>query len=45
MVLPTLTPRKEVILRKRFGIGDDRTYTPEELGREFGVTRERIRRI
>jgi len=45
MILSTLTPREEVILRKRFGIGDDRTYTLEELGQEFGVTRERIRQI
>ena len=45
MILSTLTPREEVILRKRFGIGDDKTYTLEELGHEFGVTRERIRQI
>ena len=45
MILSTLTPREEVILRKRFGIGDDKTYTLEELGQEFGVTRERIRQI
>jgi len=44
-ILSTLTPREEAILRKRFGIGDERTYTLEELGQEFGVTRERIRQI
>jgi RNA polymerase sigma factor (sigma-70 family) len=45
MILTTLTPREEKILRKRFGIGEERTHTLEELGREFGVTRERIRQI
>lgn len=45
MILATLTPREEVILRKRFGIGEGKTYTLEELGQEFGVTRERIRQI
>jgi RNA polymerase primary sigma factor len=45
MILSTLSPREEAILRKRFGIGDDKTYTLEELGQEFGVTRERIRQI
>jgi RNA polymerase primary sigma factor len=45
MILSTLSPREELILRKRFGIGDDKTHTLEELGQEFGVTRERIRQI
>jgi RNA polymerase primary sigma factor len=45
MILTTLTPREEIILRRRFGIGEERTHTLEELGREFGVTRERIRQI
>lgn len=44
-ILSTLTPREEAILRKRFGIGDDKTYTLEELGQGFGITRERIRQI
>lgn len=44
-ILSTLTPREEEILRKRFGIGEVKTYTLEELGREFGLTRERIRQI
>jgi RNA polymerase primary sigma factor len=44
-ILATLTPREETILRKRFGIGDDRPHTLEELGQQFGVTRERIRQI
>jgi RNA polymerase primary sigma factor len=45
MILSTLSPREEAILRKRFGIGDDKTYTLEELGQEYGLTRERIRQI
>jgi RNA polymerase primary sigma factor len=44
-VLSTLGPREEIILRKRFGIGERRAHTLEELGEEFGVTRERIRQI
>ena len=44
-ILSGLTPREETILRKRFGIGEPRTFTLEELGREFGLTRERIRQI
>jgi RNA polymerase primary sigma factor len=45
MILTTLTPREELIVRRRFGIGEGRTHTLEELGLEFGVTRERIRQI
>ncbi|MDR0951613.1 MAG: RNA polymerase sigma factor RpoD [Oscillospiraceae bacterium] len=44
-VLSTLTPREEKVLRLRFGIEDGRTRTLEEVGREFNVTRERIRQI
>jgi RNA polymerase primary sigma factor len=44
-ILGTLTPREERILRKRFGIGEVRGQTLEEIGQEFGVTRERIRQI
>jgi RNA polymerase primary sigma factor len=44
-ILATLTPKEETILRKRFGIGEQRPYTLEELGQQFGVTRERIRQI
>jgi len=44
-VLQTLTPREEKVLRLRFGIEDGRTRTLEEVGREFNVTRERIRQI
>ena len=44
-ILGTLTPREERILRKRFGIGEIRGQTLEEIGQEFGVTRERIRQI
>jgi RNA polymerase primary sigma factor len=44
-VLKTLTPREEKVLRLRFGIEDGRPRTLEEVGREFKVTRERIRQI
>ena len=44
-VLKTLTPREEKVLRLRFGIEDGRTRTLEEVGKEFNVTRERIRQI
>ncbi|MDR3208124.1 MAG: RNA polymerase sigma factor RpoD [Oscillospiraceae bacterium] len=44
-VLGTLTQREEKVLRLRFGIEDGRTRTLEEVGREFNVTRERIRQI
>lgn len=44
-VLKTLTPREEKVLRLRFGLDDGRQRTLEEVGREFNVTRERIRQI
>jgi RNA polymerase primary sigma factor len=44
-VLATLTPREEKILRMRFGIGERSDHTLEEVGKVFGVTRERIRQI
>lgn len=44
-VLDTLTPREEKVLRLRFGLDDGRARTLEEVGREFMVTRERIRQI
>lgn len=44
-VLDTLTDREENVLRLRFGLNDGRTRTLEEVGRVFGVTRERIRQI
>ena len=44
-VLSTLTPREEKVLKLRFGIEDGRTRTLEEVGKEFSVTRERIRQI
>ena len=44
-VLATLTPREEKVLRMRFGIGERGEHTLEEVGREFSVTRERIRQI
>ena len=43
--LKTLTPREEKVLRLRFGIEDGHTRTLEEVGKEFNVTRERIRQI
>ena len=44
-VLDTLTAREEKVLRLRFGLDDGRSRTLEEVGQEFGVTRERIRQI
>ena len=44
-VLETLTSREEKVLRLRFGLDDGRSRTLEEVGQEFGVTRERIRQI
>ncbi|GAA0126747.1 MULTISPECIES: RNA polymerase sigma factor RpoD [Clostridium] len=43
--LQTLTPREEKVLRLRFGLDDGRARTLEEVGKEFNVTRERIRQI
>ncbi len=40
-----LTPREEKVIRMRFGIGETEDYTLEEIGKDFGVTRERIRQI
>jgi RNA polymerase primary sigma factor len=45
MVLATLTPREERVLRMRFGIGEKSDHTLEEVGQDFAVTRERIRQI
>ena len=44
-VLCTLTPRERRVLLDRFGLEDSRSRTLEEVGAEFGVTRERIRQI
>ena len=44
-ILVDLTPREQKILRMRFGLEDGITHTLEEVGKEFGVTRERIRQI
>ena len=44
-VLGTLKPREEKILRMRFGIGESHAHTLEEVGQDFGLTRERIRQI
>ena len=44
-VLDTLTPRERKVLKLRFGLDDGRPRTLEEVGQEFGVTRERIRQI
>lgn len=45
MVLNTLNPREEKVLRLRYGVDDGRPRTLEEVGKEFNVTRERIRQI
>ena len=44
-VLKTLTPREEKVLSLRFGLADGNPKTLEEVGKEFNVTRERIRQI
>ena len=44
-VLNSLTPREEKVLRLRYGVDDGRPRTLEEVGKEFNVTRERIRQI
>ena len=44
-VLQTLTPREEKVIRLRYGLDDNRPRTLEEVGKEFNVTRERIRQI
>ena len=44
-VMNTLTPREAKVLKLRFGLEDGRTRTLEEVGKEFEVTRERIRQI
>ena len=45
LVLHTLTEREEKVLRLRFGLEDGKTRTLEEVGKQFDVTRERIRQI
>ena len=44
-VMETLTPRESKVLRLRFGLEDGRAHTLEEVGKEFDVTRERVRQI
>ena len=44
-MLKSLTPREERVIALRFGLEDGRARTLEELGREFNVTRERVRQI
>ena len=44
-MLSTLTPREEQVLRMRCGLTDGKPHTLEEVGKEFDVTRERIRQI
>ena len=44
-VLKTLTPREEKVIKMRFGVGEGSEHTLEEVGRDFAVTRERIRQI
>lgn len=43
--LSSLTPKEEEIVRMRYGLGEDKIYTLDEIGQKFGVTRERIRQI
>ena len=43
--LTTLPPRQEKVIRMRFGVGEARDYTLEELGEKFSLTRERVRQI
>ncbi len=45
MVLKTLTPKEEKVIRMRFGVGADRDHTLEEVGRHLSITRERVRQI
>lgn len=45
MILSTLSPKEAMVIRKRFGIGEDNPHTLEEVGTAFDVTRERIRQI
>ena len=45
MVLASLTPREERIVRMRFGLGMNNDHTLEEVGKQFSLTRERIRQI
>ncbi len=44
-ILKTLTPKEEKVIRMRFGIGEDRDHTLEEVGRYLSITRERVRQI
>ena len=41
----TLNSREEMVIRMRFGIGADRDYTLEEIGKQLSITRERVRQI
>ena len=43
--LETLSPREQAVIRRRFGIGENRDHTLEEVGYDFDVTRERVRQI
>ena len=44
-IIDTLTPREQKVIRLRYGLDDSHPRTLEEVGREFSVTRERIRQI
>jgi len=44
-VLASLTPREAKIVRMRFGIDEKRVYSLEEVGQEFGISKERIRQV
>ena len=43
--LHTLTPKEEIVIKMRFGIGCERDYTLEEVGRHLSITREKVRQV
>ena len=45
LILATLTPREQTILRRRFGIGEETEHTLRNVGKEYGISHERVRQI